>query len=177
MFHLPWNRLAEAIHGIGTIEKVERVILMNQEAMEDMKTVFHRYFKPLWVFSVDTDDTAEIAAFKADVRKTMEKSENLIVPKNTVDSIERVSIPQFSTLDPLPWVRFLQDQFIMAEGVPEVILGHGTETTEATSKILYLAFQQMIEWNQLFLEQQIKAQLGLDIKYNFPASIWLLGGR
>ena len=59
----------------------------------------------------------------------------------------------------------------MAEGVPEVILGHGEETTEATSKILYLAFQQMIEYNQLFLEEQLKLQLGLDIEFNFPASI------
>jgi len=65
----------------------------------------------------------------------------------------------------------LQKFFIMAEGVPEVVLGQGEDTTEATSKILYLAFQQMVEWNQLFLEREIKNQLGLEVDFKFPASI------
>lgn len=171
IFHMPWNRIGDAIHGTGTIEKVEDIILMRNEAMADMKTVFHRYVKPLFIVSVDTDNETEIAAFKEKLRKTMEQSENLIVPKQTVDSIERASIPQYSTLDPLPWIQLLQTQFMLAEGVPEVILGGGRETTEATSKILYLAFQQMVEWNQLFVEECCKSQLGIKINLNFPASI------
>lgn len=171
IFHLPWGRTADAIHGTGMIEAIENVILMRNEAMHDLKTIFHRYVKPLWIFSVDTDDTAEIETFKAKIASTLELSENLVVPKDTVDSIERVSIPQYSTLDPLPWLRLLQKQFILAVGVPEVVLGHGEDTTEATSKILYLAFQQMIEWNQKFLEEQLKAQVGIELEFIFPASI------
>ena len=55
--------------------------------------------------------------------------------------------------------------------MPEVILGEGTDTTEASSKILYLAFQQNIEAEQLYLEQQIKAQLKLDVEFNFPVDL------
>ena len=95
----------------------------------------------------------------------------MIVPKDTVDSIERVSIPQYSTLDPLPWLKMLQEYFLIAEGVPEVILGYGRDATEASAKILYLAFQQMIEFNQDFLHEQIKAQLKIDVKFKFPASL------
>jgi len=171
IFHLQWNRIADEIHGNGTIEKIENIILMRNEAMTDMKTVFHRYVKPLWIFSVDTDNTTEIDAFKVKVDRTVANAENLVVPKDTVDKIERVSIPQYSTLDPLPWIKLLQNEFIRAEGVPEVILGNGESATEATAKILYLAFQQMIEYNQMFLEEQIKAQLGLEVEFNFPASI------
>ena len=171
LLHLPWNRMGDAIHGTGTIEKLDNIILMRKEAMADMKTVFHRYVKPLLIISVDTDNEAEITAFKAKVKKTMENSENLIVPKETVSAIERMSIPQYSTLDPLPWINMLMEQFILAEGVPAIILGTGKDTTEATSKMLYLAFQQMVEWNQLFVQECLKAQMGIDIKLKFPASI------
>lgn len=133
IFHLQWNKIADEIHGNGTIEKLESNILMIAEAMSDMKTVFHRYVKPLWIFSVDTDNLTEIDAFKAKVDRTVANAENLIVPKDTVDKIERVSVPQFSTLDPLPWIKLLQTQFVIAEGVPEIILGQGENTTEATS--------------------------------------------
>ncbi|NOR85269.1 hypothetical protein GQ473_04065, partial [archaeon] len=80
-------------------------------------------------------------------------------------------IPQYSTLDPIPWIHQLQRRFIIANGVPEIILGHGSDTTEASSKILYLAFQQMIEGGQRFIEEQVKAQLDIEINLEFPASL------
>jgi hypothetical protein len=143
---------------------------MRQEAMNDLRVVFHRYVKPLWIFSVDTDDAAQVQAFKNKVDQTIEKAENLVVPKDTVASIERISIPQFSTLDPLPWVQLLQREFLKAEGMPSIIMG-GSGGSEAESKILYLTWQQIIEFNQMFLEEQIKSQLGIDVKFQFPADI------
>ena len=171
IFHLSWNKIGNMFHGQGTIEKIEDIILMRKEAMTDLQKVFHRYVKPLWVFSVDTDDIAEIAAFKAKVDSTVEKSENLVVPKDTVSSYERLSIPQFSTLDPIPWINMLWKEFIISEGVPDIILGTSGEATEAVGKILYLGWQQVVEFNQKFIEQQFKNQLGYDIKFNKPISL------
>lgn len=170
IFHLCWNRVADEIHGVSTIEKCEEVILKYQEAKNDLKKVFHRYVKPIHVFKLDTDDTTEIAAFKAKADIAVADGENLFIPKDSVE-MDRVSIPQYSTLDPLPWIIKLENEFIKAEGVPNVVLGEGEGSTEASSKILYLSFQQMVEWNQLFLEDQIRMQLGLDINFEFPASI------
>lgn len=172
IFHLCWNRQADAIHGISTIEKIENIILMRNESMSDLKMLFHRYVKPLIISAVDTDDETEIANYKAKLDNAVKNGENMVVPKGVLDKMERMSIPQYSTLDPMPWLDLLQAQFLAAEGVPSVILGNGTkDTTEATAKILYLAFQQMIEWNQLFIEEQCNAQLGIEIELNFPASI------
>ena len=42
---------------------------MRSEAMNDLQTVFHRYVKPLWVFSVDEDNQTKIDAFKNKVDK------------------------------------------------------------------------------------------------------------
>lgn len=171
MFHLAYNRIADQIHGQSVVDKLMPIIEMRREAMQDIRVVFHRYVKPLWVFSVDTDDTTELAAFKVKVDKTIEKCENLIVPKDTVSNIERIAIPQYSTLDPLPWLKLLQFEFLKAEGVPGIVMGVGGEATEAESKMLYLSWQQVVEFNQKFLEEQIKLQLNLDVEFEFPVSI------
>lgn len=172
IFHLAYNRISDEIHGESTIKKLMRIIEMRREAMNDLRVVFHRYVKPLWIFSVDTDDTTEITNFKGKVDETIEKAENLVVPKDTVSNIESVSIPQYSNLDPIPWLKLLQTEFLKSEGVPGVVMGHNdSSTSEAESKILYLSWQQVVEFNQMFLEEQIKAQLGIDLEFEFPASI------
>lgn len=170
IFHLAWNRLGDEPHGRSTIEKLQWVIDAKNEAQKDLRIVFHRYVKPLILVMADTDDSTEIAALKVKLDKAVENMENMIIPKGTVE-MERMSIPQYSTLDPLPWIHYLQQMFILAEGVPEVILGFGRETTEASAKILYLAYQQNIEHNQRFLEAQLAAQIKKDIQFNFPADI------
>jgi len=171
IFHLPYNRTADEIHGVGVVEKLEEHLLQFKEATDDMRVVFHRYVKPLIISAVDTDDEDEIAAYKQKLDKAVENGENMVVPKGVLDNMDRMSIPQYSTLDPLPWIKWLEKQFLISEGVPEVILGVGEGATEASSKILYLSWQQIVEWNQLFLEENIKAQLGLDVEFNFPANI------
>jgi len=171
IFHLSWDMMNEDIHGTSTIESIEDTILSSQEAYADMRIVFHRYVKPLVISVVDTDDPKEIAAYKAKVDRAIEYGENMVVPKGTLEKMERMSVPQFSTLDPIPWLQQLQRRFIIANGVPEVILGHGQGTTEASSKILYLAFQQMVEGHQRFIEEQIEAQIDMNIELEFPASL------
>lgn len=170
IFHLQWNRLSDECHGHSTIEKMENIILMRNEAMTDLKLVFHRYVKPLLITQVDTDDATEIAALKTKLDNAVSMGENMIIPKDSVN-VERVSIPQYSTLDPLPWIQELQSFFMLAEGIPDIVLGKSAKSTEASSKIVYLAFQQMIEHNQDFLEKQVKAQLGLEIELEFPADL------
>lgn len=171
IFHLAYNRIADQIHGQSVIDKLGKVIDMRRESMQDLRVVFHRYVKPLLISSVDTDDTTEINEYKAKLDNAMEKGENMVVPKGILDGIEKMSIPQFSSLDPLPWIKLLQNEFIKSEAIPGVVLGVGSDSTEAESKILYLAFQQVIEFNQQFLEEQIEAQLGVTIELEFPASI------
>jgi len=56
-------------------------------------------------------------------------------------------------------------------GVPQIILGGSGEFTEASAKIAYLAFQQNIEEEQLFIEEQVGLQLGMKIELEFPASL------
>jgi hypothetical protein len=172
MFFLPYNRIADSIHGQSTVKRLKTATEAYKEAKGDMRTLFHRYVKPLIISIVDTDDTTEIAEYKQKLDKSVALGENMVVPKGTLDSMEKISIPEHSTLDPLPWIAHLEREFLIAEGVPAVLVGSGeARDTEAEAKVLYLAFQQLIEWNQMFIEEQCKAQLGIEIELEFPASL------
>jgi hypothetical protein len=50
-------------------------------------------------------------------------------------------------------------------------VGGSQEMTEASAKIAYLAFEQTIEEEQLYIEEQILSQLNLEIELSFPATL------
>jgi hypothetical protein len=170
ILHLSRNRVADEIHGVSLIPAIEQIILMRNEAMSDMKTLMHRHVKPINVFKLDTDDVAKIAAFKAKADAATDKGENLFIPKGAVEH-ELVSVPANATLNPLPWIQQLNQYFFQATGVPQIIVGGSQEMTEASAKIAYLAFEQTIEEEQLYIEEQILSQLNLEIELSFPATL------
>jgi len=170
IFHLARNRVADEIHGVSIIERLENIILMRNEAMTDWKRVLHRNIDPMMIFHLDTDDTSKIAAFKAKMDAARGKGENMYIPKDAVVP-EQLSIAPNAALNPLPWIEALNNYFFQATGVPQIIVGSSAEFTEATAKIAYLAFQQTIEEEQLYIEEQVLSQLNLVIELEFPASL------
>jgi len=170
MFHLARNRVADQIHGVSVIDSVENIILARNEAISDYKIVMHRNVYPRIIFHLDTDDDTEIATYKAKMDKAYAENENIYVPKDTVVP-EVLAVAPNSTLDPKAWIDQQGDFFYEAVGVPQIILGGSGEFTEASAKIAYLAFQQNVEEEQLFIEEQVLAQLNLVLELEFPASL------
>ncbi|MAG40038.1 hypothetical protein CMI41_03660 [Candidatus Pacearchaeota archaeon] len=176
IFHLSRNRTADEVHGISLIDSsttglgLVDIILARNEAMADMRQLMHRHVKPIIKWQLDTDDTKKIAEFKAKADQATNKGENIFIPLGAVEH-EVVSVPTNATLNPLPWIQQLNQYFFQAAGVPQIIVGGSQEITEATAKILYLAFQQTIEEDQLYIEEQLDIQVGLKIELEFPASL------
>jgi len=170
IFHLTRNRVADEIHGVSLVEALVKIILMKNEAMDDYKRVLHRNIDPMMIFHLDTDDDTKIAAFKSKVDAARGKGENMYIPKDAVVP-EMLSLAPNSTLNPLAWIQYLDNMFYEVAGVPKIILGGSGEFTEASAKIAYLAFQQTIEEDQLFIEEQVGMQLGIELKLTFPASL------
>ena len=170
ILHLARNRVADEIHGVSIIPVIEEIILMRNEAMTDWRRVLHRNVEPMLAFHLDTDDTSKISSFKAKTDAARGKGENMYIPKGTVE-FEPVTIAPNATLNPLQWIENLNQYFFQATGVPDIIVGGSKQFTEASAKIAYLAFQQTIEEEQLFIEQQIEYQLGLGIELTFPADL------
>ena len=170
IFYLARNRLADEIHGQGMVERLAEIILMKNEAMTDWKRVMHRNVDPLWIFHLDTDDDDEIAAFKTKHDNARKGGENMYIPKDVVVP-EQVATATNATLSPLAWIESLDAKFYEAAQVPKIIVGGTGGITEAAVKIAYLAFQQTIEEEQLFIEEQSGIQLGVEVKLEFPASL------
>jgi len=170
IFYLCRNRVADEIHGMGIAQKLKDVIDAKNEVFIDMRTLMHRHVIPQWKFKLKTDNTTEIAAYKAKMDKAVGAGENIYEPFDVAEG-EIMAVAPNATLNPMAWITYLDNYFYEMAGVPKIILGGSGEFTEASAKIAYLAFQQTIEEEQLFIEEQIGMQLGMSIELQFPASL------
>lgn len=170
IFYLCRNRVADEIHGRGIIAKLKRIMDMKNEAMDDWRRVLHWNVDPRWIFHLDFDDPVEVAAFVAKNDAAKAKGENMYIPKDAVIP-EVLGVAPNASLNPLPWIAELDNKFYEAARVPKIIVGGAGGLTEAAVKIAYLAFQQTIEEEQLYIEEQVLLQLGIIIELEFPASL------
>ena len=171
ILHLARNRIGDQIHGVSVIDSVENIILARNESIADYKQVMHDNVTPRWKFKLKTDDPTEIAAYKVKMDEaTKTVSTNIYEPFDVSES-ELITVAPNATLDPKTWIDSQGDFFYEAVQVPQIILGGSGEFTEASAKIAYLAFQQNIEEEQLFIEEQVLSQLNLIIELEFPASL------
>jgi hypothetical protein len=170
ILHLCRNRIADEIHGVSIIDAVEAIILMRNEAMTDYKKLLHRNIYPVRIWHLDTDIPSKIATFKAKVAASKGEGEDIFIPKGAVET-ELATVPSNSSLNPLPWIQVLNQYFYQAVGVPQIIIGGSQELTQTAAQIAYLAFEQTIEEEQLYIEEQVLAQLNLEINLEFPASL------
>ncbi len=170
IFHLSHERIADEIHGTRIIDSLKWLILARNEAMNDWKRVLHRNIDPLWIFHLDTDDTAEIAAFKTKMDNARKNGECMYIPKGAVVP-ELVTTASNASLNPLAWIAQLNDYFFQAVNVPQIIIGNAKEFTDASAKIVYLSYEQSVKTEQLYIEEQVLAQLNVEIQLTFPASL------
>ena len=168
IFHLTKNRVGDEIHGVSVIDSVEDIILMRNEAMADYKQLLHWFVKPRWIFHLDTDDTAKITAFKAKMDKANATGDNMYIPKGAVVP-ELMAVAPNSTLDPKAWIESLNDYFYETVGVPKVVIGNSKNFTDASSKIVYLTWEQRVKEAQLYIEEQVLSQLNIVIELVKPA--------
>lgn len=170
IFYLPRNRVADEIHGNTMTERLAKIILMRNEAMDDWKRVMHRNVDPMIAYKLDTDDKTKITEFKTKVDAAKGKGENMYIPQGSVE-FEIISLAPNANLNPLSWIESLNNYFYQSAGVPQIVLGGTGAITERAVSIAYLAFQQTIEEEQLFIEEQVLSQLNLVIELEFPASL------
>ncbi len=171
IFHLSYERIADEIHGIPFFEALEDLILARNEGISDLRELYHKNVFPTDIYEAETDDTTKLNSITTTLNDAFKKKENIVIPAGVFKEIKKVSVAQYSNLDSLNYIKFLVRHFTTATGMPEVIMGWGEETTEASANIIYLAYQQEIEDMQLYIEEQVKAQLGIDLELEFPASL------
>jgi len=170
IFHLSHDRTADSIHGKRIMSSLKWLILARNEAMDDWKTVLHRNVHPLWIIHADTDDKADIAALTTKMENAYSTKNFMIVPKGAVVP-ELVATATNASLNPLAWIDSLNDYFYQAVMVPQILYGNAKSFTDASGKIVYLAHEQHVKREQLYVEEQVLGQLNLVIDLEFPASL------
>ena len=171
IYHLSYEKIADETHGIPFPEALESLIYARNEGLDDLRILYHRNIKPIKFFEVETDDTTKLNSVESSINEAYKKSENIIIPTGVIKEIKDSSTAQYSNLDSLNYIKFLVRTFVTSCGMPEVIMGWGEATTEASANIIYLAFQQTIEDMQLYNQEQCLAQLNIEINLEFPASL------
>ena len=167
IFHLANDLIADEMHGTSVIDACKFVIDARNEAMSDWKTVLHRNINPLKIVYVDSDDPVKLEQQKTLWEKMTKDKEVIFVPKDS----SKVEIPTVVLQPPFETIKYYENFFYQAVGVPKVITGGSQEFTEAGSKISYLTFEQTYNWDQVNLEQDIWNQLSIMIKFRKPASL------
>ena len=169
IFHLTLNRVADEIHGTGDIESLTTFLDKIKQLDEDMAVMFHRFIVPLVIWKLNTDDTTAMSTFKTQSQNARNDGKDMVIPEGAVEwSLLEAGK---NGVDPMTWRNKWVEEVIKGGGVPALIMAIEASTTEASSKMVYLAWQQVIEDAQRTLEEQIKAQLHIELKYEFPARI------
>lgn len=167
IFHLSLNRTADEIHGTGDIETLTTFLDKIKQLDEDMSVMFHRFVVPLIIWSLNTDDEVAMAKFKAQEKSAINTGDNLIIPDTAVKfELLEAGKGVGKIINPMEWRNKWTEEVIKGGGVPALIMAIESGTTEASSKMVFLAWGQTIEKEQRDVEAQIKLQLGL--KINFP---------
>jgi len=171
IFHVPNDRIADEIHGIPELEKTYNIMKWKHQSMGDLGTMFHRYIYPILEIYAATDDPTELNAIETTYNKSVKNMESRIIPKGAIEKVERVSIPQYSTLDPLPWQQFLRSYWTETSNVPDIIRGKSDEVSLAAGKLNVYSYIEKIKMEQLEYSEMIKSQLGLVITFEEPKEI------
>lgn len=169
IFHLTNSCFAGELHGRSVPESMEKIILADDENFNVMRKLTRFQAVPFIIFKVKSDNTTTIAGFKANIKEARENGEDLIVPDDeNLLSWETVQVTPSAIL--MEWRNSLNNEFYRAVGMPLILFG-SAGSTESGGKIEYLGHETVFEHDQLEIENQIEAQLGLKVNLNSPTSL------
>jgi hypothetical protein len=170
IFYLPQDKLSSQAHGISVIDSLKTTILAEYEGFADEKALMHISSRPLIIFKLKTDDQPTIDAFKAKMDKAIAEGHNaLYVPfdENAV-MVDVIQVNPSQVIFQYQQAR--ANKFYRGLGLPLCIFGQ-SGSTESGGKIEYTGHQQVWEYEQRFIEAQVKEQLGLEINLISPISL------
>lgn len=168
ILHFVNDRIGSEIHGVSKIESVKWLIDTRNEIMNDLRRLMHR--STIRVLYVEIDDRNRHNQIKSQYQTALDKGELIILPvrKGEAD-FEDLSVPPVQVY--LEFVRYIENAFYKAIGVPEVILGGSGQFSEASAKTGMMTFDQPYITEQRRVEEDLRAQLGIEIKFERAPSL------
>jgi len=169
IFHISETRIANEIHGCSVVEACQWVIDAKNEAMADWCRILHR--SSVRVIYVDMDNPATLATLKEQWKEGVKNGEVVLVPGQKGKDFEVADYMSPPSQPFMDTIRYYENFFYQAVGIPKIILGGSAEYTEASSKVGYLTFEQVYAAEQRLLEQDLWNQLAIRLTFNRPVSL------
>jgi hypothetical protein len=167
IFHLVNDRVADNIHGDSVIDAMKWTIDARNEAMADWRRISHR--ATIRILYIEEDNKTQLANMKRDYADAINKGELLILPVKAGDAqFQDLTLPPYQAF--LEWIKYLENVFYQALGIPKVVLGGTADNTEASAKVSYTAWEPFYTREIVDLEADIWNQLGIKITFKKPAS-------
>ena len=167
MFHKTNERIGDEDRGKPIVVTVSWVIDAIHEALTNARLVYNRNVFPLQIIEYDGEDTTKRDLLLAQYAAAISAGTALVVPKGVIT----ITQADIRIQDPIAWIRYLENFFYQAVGVPKIILGGADEHTEAGGKVGYLTFEPTYVQEQTQLEGDLWNQMALKVKFNRPASL------
>lgn len=170
ILHFSHNRFADQIHGISDIESMEKIIIAYDENFDVRQRVARFQAVPFIIFKLKTDDPTKIDNFKTKIKTAKSNiSDDMIIPDDdNLLSWEVVQVNPSSFI--MEQASNLVSSFFRAQGLPLVIFG-AAGSTESGSKMEYFAHEQVWEFDQKFVEEQLWDQLQIRIDLYPPSTM------
>ena len=168
ILHLCNDRVADEVHGTSVIESIKWLIDARNEAMRDWRRISHR--STIRVLVIDDDNPAKLATVKTQYKEAIANGELLVIPGKTGEKqFEDLTLPPVEAF--LAWIRYLENAFYKAIGVPKIIAGDAEGIPESGGKMAYLSHEPTYRKEVTDLESDIWNQLAIRVKFNPQPSL------
>ena len=168
ILHSSENRIGSEIHGVSKIDSCKGTIDFRNEMLADLRRIMHR--STIRVMYIDADDTTRLTQIKTEYASAIKNGELMIIPaKKGEAEFEDLTLPPTTAY--LEVIRYTESTFYKTIGTPEIILGGIQQTTEASSKVGFLTFEQPYMTRQRLLEDDFWNQVALKFRLERPVSL------
>lgn len=168
IFHLVNDRVADQVHGDSVVAALKWLIDSRQEAMQDWRRISHR--STIRIIYAEEDNPTKLANMKTQYKDAVNKGEVMILPgKRTEYEAQDLNLPPVEAF--LAWIRYLENAFYKAVGVPKTLAGDAEGIPESGGKMVVLTHEPTYIREVTALEADIWNQLAIRIKFNRQASL------
>jgi len=166
VFHSMNKKIGDHTIGTGEIQSNKNVNDAMIEAFEDERIIKHRD-KALGIVYYKTNNTGKISYANTQIANAVKNGEMVGLPEDTA-KIE--PYPSKSSEDRQNWLSYVENLGYQTSGTPRSIV-----TSDGTSEVGgingHLIFEPIYGKEQLDMENGLRLQVGIDIKFNRPPSL------
>jgi hypothetical protein len=160
IIHLKWNPKPSEAYGNSPLEAMKDGIAVLLGMFEDIGIIVRNYAGPTFFFRVGTDDIPATPETLEYIRSELvaDVMSNAHIITSSLVQAEVLAAGK-ATMDLEGYFQIALSYVLLGFGVPEILMGQGKSTTEATAKTQLEAFSRLIKTIQGYIRSEIEMKL------------------